>query len=503
MRRMLVLAFALLILQPAYARELSLGKVADNMNPAVGDSIKVSLEFVNPFDQDIMVQIADKNVMAGSGVDIQCLEQNIPKGGVGMSYDPLQVLSEGEFNLGRARITYTNPDTGKEETIESNELEVRAEKGSAATQTTGITTIYQCNGQSIRSTSISSSGSTTSISIGGSQQQAQQQAQQQTQQNQQEMQDRLQNSQQNQDTGALKQQMEKQQAEQQQMMQELARSIEQDKGLQKMHEELTRQGYNLTQKHLNPASNNSGEFAYNYQKGAESGQISGRMDNGKLEDIQKITTEDIKKLLQEVSSNPDFQRFDDELRNGGFSQQQPQFSGSFNQSQLKIPYTNNNNTREITVDARNGNITKVSMEEETNWWKWSLIIPIIAAIAAYLLWPRRPGHGENMEEPAQEPIDYLAETRKMLEKAKQLFRNKKEKQAYAKVSEAVRFYNMHHLNTGELNRDDLVRELKERGLDTGRVEECLMLCDLVKFAKYKTNREDFYRIIGLSREIVK
>jgi hypothetical protein len=33
-------------------------------------------------------------------------------------------------------------------------------------------------------------------------------------------------------------------------------------------------------------------------------------------------------------------------------------------------------------------------------------------------------------------------------------------------------------------------------------KECFLLCDLVKFAKYEPNKQDFYRVVAYARKII-
>ncbi|MCK5594116.1 MAG: hypothetical protein KAI18_02630, partial [Candidatus Aenigmarchaeota archaeon] len=95
---------------------------------------------------------------------------------------------------------------------------------------------------------------------------------------------------------------------------------------------------------------------------------------------------------------------------------------------------------------------------------------------------------------------------KMLIDAERLFETGDMKEAYTKVSLAVRFYFRHTVGSAgsrELTSTEVIRLLKGEGYDgISEVKECFSMCDLVKFAKYKPNKKDFGKMIGLARKIV-
>jgi hypothetical protein len=114
------------------------------------------------------------------------------------------------------------------------------------------------------------------------------------------------------------------------------------------------------------------------------------------------------------------------------------------------------------------------------------------------------GRSVAAEKALDEPIDYRSIAESMLKEAQGLFDSGKEKDSYAKVSEAVRFYHMHaHSLNKELTNTDLVKYLKRNNLGYAKVQKCLSLCTLVEFAKYKPNRQDFATIMKLASETIK
>ena len=111
---------------------------------------------------------------------------------------------------------------------------------------------------------------------------------------------------------------------------------------------------------------------------------------------------------------------------------------------------------------------------------------------------------EPIAEPKEIKIDFKKESLKLLEEAKRLFKGKKEKNAYGKAAEAIRFYFSQKLGLRkELTNSDLVKELKKHKIEYENTQKCLNLTSLVEFAKYKTNKKDFDEIINLAERIIK
>ena len=121
-----------------------------------------------------------------------------------------------------------------------------------------------------------------------------------------------------QDSTALKEQMQKQMEEQKATKEEFKKNLEQNEELQQMQKELEDQGYQKTGEKLNAESNNTGEFEYQYEKDGEKAEISGKMDEGEMTDLQKTSTEQTKDALQKLAENPRFQEYNQELTQEGY-----------------------------------------------------------------------------------------------------------------------------------------------------------------------------------------
>ena len=446
----------------AATKTLVVHKVVENAdNIKVGDKVIVKLQFKNPFKQPIPLRIVDRNVIGNNGLDIRCLEYTLPakEESVFAYSDPIVPFKPGKYTLDAAKITYTNPETGKRETVESNTLDIQVKANNSqqqlqGQQTQGITTIYQCNGTYIHSTSYSSSGGSFNIQIGSSTHSYSYGNKQQSQsggQHQESIEKRITNNQISQNGGKLKKELEKE-------MQQ-----------------------------------------------------------------QKEQEEQIRK---ELAKNPDFVKYDKQLRNAGFNQTPASFNlVSQNHTQVTIPYRNESTgaERRIKADYINGTIQNVTLEtvpeqkhkEERSsrpWWLL-LLIPLMGVIATgwfifdkYLKKARRK---EIQPQPiaveSAQSVDYVREARRIIKEAEHLFRNGREKDAYEKISKAIRFYFSHKLGIKrELLNSELMNALKGR-TDTetySKVNKCLDLCGMVEFAKYRANREDFDKIVAMAKGLI-
>jgi len=442
------------------AKTLVVRKVVENANNIkVGDKVIIRLQFKNPFKQAIPLRIVDRNIIGNNGLDIRCLEYTLPakEESVFAYSDPIVPFKPGKYTLDAAKVAYTNPETGKRETVESNTLDIQVKANNSqqlqGQQTQGITTIYQCNGTYIHSTSYSSSGGSFNIQIGssthsyGNKQQSQSGGQ-----HQKSIEKRITNNQIVQNGGKLKKELEK----------EMQQHKEQEE-----------------------------------------------------------------RIWKELTKNPDFLKYDKQLRNAGFNQTPASFNlVSQNYTQVTIPYRNESTgaERRIKADYVNGTIQNVTLEtifehrhkEERSsspWWLL-LLIPLTGVIATgwfifdkYLKKARR---GEIQPQPtiaveSAQSVDYVREARRFIEEAEDLFRNGREKDAYEKVSKAIRFYFSHKLGIKrELLNSELMNALKGR-TDTetySKVNKCLDLCGMVEFAKYRANREDFDKIVEMAKGLI-
>lgn len=486
----------------ASAKQLSVKKIVRNPDISTGDSANISLEFENPFNKSIPVKIQDNNVLGNNGLEIQCYEYELPDRPLTeVAYDfPIQAYSSGEFTLDQATITYTNPETAKQESVKTQPVKILIKQGQTTGQIQGITQIYQCGGVSMRSTSVSSSGS-TSISISSGSQQANPNTNPQPA-------DSPENIQQGaQDMQNIKQQMERQQQDQQKMEEELRRRIQNNSVFQKLNEELQKQGYAPAGQQIKPESNDTGNFEYGFKKGQETANISGRMDAGKMEDISKQSTEDIKKLEQYIENNETFMQMNNTLSGKGYNLSGKNIDIGQNTSSFWYSYSDQQGKNaSITGNVTNaGDVKDIALKEpEPPFPYWILALLMLPLLGIYLYSKFR--NNSKPVEPVIETIhiDPKENALGLLDKAIGMFNSGLQKEAYIEASNAVRSYFKGTSGIQELTSDEIIRTIRG-SKDEGYVEDVrdfFMLCDLVKFAKYEPNQKDFNRMVELARRII-
>jgi len=486
----------------ASAKQLTVKKIIPNTDIKTGDSVSISLEFDNPFNKSISVTIQDNNILGNNGLEIQCYEYTLPDNPrTGISYDfPIQAYSSGDFTLDQATVTYTNPETGSQESVKSEPVKISIKQGQSTGQQQGITKIYNCGGVSMQSTSISSSGS-TSISISSGSQQTGQNNNPQPPASPENIQQGAQ------DMQNIKQELEKQKQEQQKMEKELKERIESTNEFQKLKEELEKQGYSPAEQQITPESNDTGNFDYRFKKGEESAIITGRMNAGNMENIQKQSTEDIKKLEQYIESNETFRQMNRTLSEKGYNLSSKNIDMNTNISSFEYSY-NDKQGRNASIA---GNVTNAGeikdimlREPEPSFQYWLLFLLLLPLLGIYLF--RKFKNKEKPLEPLKENIfiDPKEKALSILEKAVEMFSNGRQKEAYIQASNALRFYFKGKSGINELTSDEIIRTIRGSKDDEylRDVKECFMLCDLVKFAKYEPNAQDFNLVVEYARRTI-
>ena len=520
-RRLVILILTALVVtalvaQCSAAKSLSVEKTAQQTDIQVGDDVAIMLKFANPFGEEIPVRIVDKNIFGNNGIDIQCLERTLPgQKEITLAYDPIKPYAPGTYRLEAASVTYTNPETGKEETVESNELDIVV-NGTAAQgqgQAQGVTTIYECGGQSMRSTSYTSSGGSMNIQIGGLTGSSTGGSTGTGNQQEGDPGDRVRNNQLNQNTGALKEEMQQEMQKQEQMREEFQKQIAENPEFQQKHQGLMDMGYNLTNASVNPASNNTGDFELGYQKpDGSTARLTGMMQNGSMKEMMSHTSEDESAMLQRLEQTPEFQRLDEKLNQSGFERGSAAFDQlSQNHTKITVPYEDEDcEKREIHANYINGTIRDVGVVGKPElgghpWWiLFSILILIVVGWFVYGRYSNRGGAVDvpPLQNPAK--VDYVAISRAMIGDARNLFERGEEKEAYKKVSQAVRSYVSYKFGANiEITAVEAVHLLKRRDQDFRMVKECLDRCGSVEFAKSQPDRVDFERVAEISEGVVR
>ncbi|MFH1127758.1 MAG: hypothetical protein V1718_06625 [archaeon] len=605
MVRYWVIFFVILILfQSAFASaQLQIDKIADPRSVESGGTVRVLLNISNPFEQELTVKIRDMNSIGGTTLDTQCIQGRIPANAIGVSeYETIQVQNPGTYTLGTIEVKYTNPETGKEEIVSGkNEVVVTVTGGNPNYAFSSTSTKSECQ-------------------FDDQPQQQEQQQQQEEEQKQEskteeqksvqekmeemkQQQDPTQNkiSQSRQQTGhdmsSVKNQQQKEADEAQQKVdRELDDALSQNKDFQDMKKDLESKGYQEKSKSRSDLRDNETEFKYEYEKPTgEKGEITGKMKDGRIEDIKKLSDDDKRELDDKLSLNKDFQEEENRLRDEGFVPDKKEFSGlnprnetTFNyqykrddgesanitgdiksgdvsqvgmkstalekkvmealsnssdfkklddklrsegflpkdldlkpfmknESSFSLAYSNGNETMNITgsvqLDGDEVKIDDIELEDgRTLFDKLKipiLLILVLLGVYSYMRYLKRDVAVTRVAVPLVDvkPLDARKEAMKLITKAQKMYDSGKKKEAYTLVSQGVRLYFKYVIASDkeELTTSEILRYVrgKEEEKYVVDLKECFTLCDLVKFAKYKPNDEDFGRVIELAKKCVK
>jgi len=312
---------------------------------------------------------------------------------------------------------------------------------------------------------------------------------------------KLQNNQQGQDMNSLKNQLNQEMAKREELKKEFAQEIGKNEEVAKAHQEMVEQGFKPTESELNPGeNNNSGEFSMDYEnENGEKQSIQGEMENGELTEFENGL--DRRKLEENIANDPDFKKYDNDLKQKGFTPNNVSVngeSGSVNylnnktQEQAKIPFDIVNKTEPIIHKPEIG-------EKGFPWWIFGVIMAVI--IGYLFLKKKKEEIIENVIE--EVPVDYHKEAQGYLDKAKKLFDDKKYKDAYGMASYAIRYFYSYKFDLKkELTAFETVKLLKGKKEKWESASECLNLCSLVEFAKYSANRKHFDKIVKLAERII-
>lgn len=497
------------------AKELGIEKKIVEEELKVGSPATILLNFTNPFNTSVFIQIVDKNILGNNGLDVQCYELELPNQNyTAIMYSPLVMYESGSFTLSEAEITYINPEDKKEDTVKSNSLKVKIAENPEFNQVAqGITSVYQCNGQNIQTQSSSSSSSSQSKE---EQEKREESIQDQLDKAQEQFQNKLQNNQMNQDSNALKQQMEEQVKEQQQKEQEFKESLQNNEELQKAKEQIENEGFNQKSESVDPESKDSGEFNYEFEnQDGEKASLSGSMKNGTIENMEQKTEKGLKSMVEEMKSDGEFKKMDEQLKKEGLNEGVPSMEKLPNNStKVTLPYSmqkdNQTINKSIIATFENGNMTSVKIvdpekERKKSFWLWTTIILLLAAVAMFVVSKKRKiSEVKQEEENNHKSFNYKKEALALIKEAKQLFEKGEKKESYAKVSYAVRLFYSYKLKLKkEITSAVLVKYMKGKKLAFKDVLDCLNMCALVEFAKYSPNKSDFEKIISLAESSIK
>jgi len=327
----------------------------------------------------------------------------------------------------------------------------------------------------------------------------------------QDPQQRLQNNQLAQDSNALKQEIREQLQEENQLKKEFETQLASNEDFQKSHQQLLQQGYNVTNGNLNPISSSTGNFEINYEN--EQGKwakIQGNMINGTLTEMQKQTQEERDDLLSMLRDDSNFQDYEKELIQNGFVEQDLEFLFDKNMTTITLKYQNQEiQTATITGDFDNTVLVKVHLEKPSEDYSFlyylSVIIPLV--IFAYVLYKKLKTNKKTVSKPIiqtkPKKFDHVLASSNLIKEAKDDFERKLFKDAYGKVSQAIRLFLSYELNLNkEITNEDILFYLENAKFPTDEIKNCFKLSSLVEFAKHQENENEFYNMMDVAKNII-
>ena len=375
---MIFLVVLSVLCSPAYAQdELVIHKIFDKTSYNVGDTVGVKLEIDNPFGKEVQMMMQDKTVFGSMGYDVVCESGIIgQQSGIVEGYKSFKVYEPGNYSVADIRYRYVNPDTGVEMLIEYDEMieiEVRGEKDSSVS-ISSISTTMNCvfdeeeeekqeqqesqEQQQSMQEKMKEQLEKIKEQMSGSEQQGEEEQKEMSEQEQQYQNKKSTVQQQSdQDMSAAKKRLDKEVQEdidqKKEELDNLNRALNESEDFGKLEEEMKSEGYDEQDTQMErDAETNETEFRKEYQnEDGEKGNITGKVDeSGKVEDLKKITEEDVKKADELLEKNEDYKQKKSELENAGFQKKsetnEPTDDGGVKKSE---EYVNNetNETRSL------------------------------------------------------------------------------------------------------------------------------------------------------------
>jgi len=313
-------------------------------------------------------------------------------------------------------------------------------------------------------------------------------------------QEKLQNNQMNQDSSALKEQIEQQLEAEQQQQEAFEENLFNNPDFQKYDQELQDQGYELSEKQLDPESNDTGSFNLTYEnKQGETASLQGNMEDGELQDVQKQTAEDRQGMMEALNQSETFQQFQEELYSEGFNQTSVSYDQQGNRTTMELTYENEENeTATITATFEDKELKDVELSKQENLDPIFWIIPILLGVLLLFVYifiryqRKKNATGPLAQRPVKRPFDYRAESRRLLLEAEELYKQGRYKDAYGKAGQSLRLYLSYQYGLQrEITNDEVIRFLRSKHHPYTEIKQCFDLCSLVEFAKYTANDRDF------------
>lgn len=295
---------------------------------------------------------------------------------------------------------------------------------------------------------------------------------------------------------------------------QLESNLESDSEFQEMKEDLLEQGYSMEKIEFDGLdADNKTDFTSSFTKpDGKTANITGSMEDGKPSDMGHLSDDDISNIKAALDNSSEYQDLKEELEAKNMSMPddlkvEPIKNGKTEVAQGNMTasvYVSGNETDILDIDFDDGR----TLMDKVKYPLMFLIVAIM--VVSYYLYKKRSALVsavvDNVPVARVRKVNPKKDALKMLIEAEKLFDAGDMKEAYTKVSLAVRFYFKHTIGSvagRELTSTEVIRLLKGEGYGgISKVKECFSMCDLVKFAKYKPNKKDFGKILSLGRMIL-
>lgn len=251
----------LTLLSATASAALIVSKSLDKDAIEAGDNLTITLKLSNTFEDDVTVNMQDENIVGSAGLIIDCLERKIGAGKeVTINYPSIHAYSVGQFTLGKAKVTYTNPQTGQAESVQSNTLNLEVSPSKANTFGTRETMIriYECQGVKSQSTSYSASITSTHFKEGSAPEDGKM---------------------------LFSGQSTLEDANSPTMVSPLEKVLYKNPEFMERHNEILSQGFVLVSKKIKNIDESTGKFEYDYRKDNRSLILTGIIDQSRLEQM--------------------------------------------------------------------------------------------------------------------------------------------------------------------------------------------------------------------------
>ena len=327
-------------------------------------------------------------------------------------------------------------------------------------------------------------------------------------------QQRLQNNQLSQDSNALKQQLQKQVQQQEQIKKEFEKRLLSDNDFLNRHQKLLENGYNITDDILNPVSNDTGSFDIKYNNtDGKWATLQGNMKNGTITDLKQETQVQQEKLLEKLKQNTQFQQFHNHLVTEGFSQNDVNFQENENKTNIILQYENQkHDIAKIIANFVNDEITHVTLEDNSSnssdlFWLVILVVAIAFAIFVYFVIKKilkKKTFTVNDSSPISksDSFEHIEESKKLISQAQQYHDKGEYKEAFGTAGKAIRLFLSYDAGLQrEVTSEELIRLIQKHNYPIDNIRDSLKITDLVEFAKYNANENDFKKIISLFNDL--